>query len=36
MTLNDLNTYFLAVSLEGIASEQNILKAQEKLKNPTN
>jgi len=24
------------VSLEGIASEQNILKAQEKLKNPTN
>jgi len=36
MTSNDLNTYFLAVSLEGIASEQNILKAQEKLKNPTN
>ena len=36
MTLNDLNTYFIAVSLEGFASEQNILKAQEKLKNPTN
>ena len=36
MNLNDLNTYYIAVSLEGFASKQNILKAQEKLKNPTN